>query len=131
MTESLFGIAYYALRERGISQKEILKVMATDREVDDVDRGIVEAYEIFTPMSIAQIKEKRSKRELITNCIASLKKDLEDCDHILDLIFMEIQKRKLENLSLTELFRLKTKNTEIKDKKMDTLLKYKNLLLEA
>ena len=131
MTESLFGIGYYAAREMGMSKEEILKLIGTDEEVDDVDREIVEAYEIFTSTTIAQNKQKRSKRELISNCVTSLKKDLEDCDHILDLIFKEIQKRKLENLSIVELFNLGTKITEIKDKKMDTLLKYKNLLLEA
>ena len=52
--------------------------------------------------------------------------DLKNCDQTHDLIIKEIKKRKLDNLSLAELLRWETKIIEIKDKKMDALIKYKH-----
>ncbi len=130
MAEDFLSIGFYELRDRGMSVEEILKLIGTDREVDDVDRGILEAYEFFTPFEIARKEEERSKRELTLECIATLKKDLENYDRTRGLIFMEIQKRNLANLSIVELFNLETKIAKTKDKTINAFLKFKNILLE-
>lgn len=129
MSDDFLEEAYYELRWRGLSKEEILNELGGDKGLDDVDRGILEAYEIFTSMAIAKRNKEESKKNLIIDCISSLEKDIQSSDQTLDLITKEIKKRKLENLSLDELLKFKIKMLNIKYKKMDALLKYKNLHL--
>lgn len=130
MKDSLFATAYYALRYQGYSMEEIIKSLEIDGKPDDINRGICEGYEICTATVIAKMKEKESNKKFILNGIASLQQDFDDCDYYHGQIFMEIEKRKLENLSMKELFELEARVMEMKDKKMDEMIKYKNFLRE-
>ncbi|UCD10946.1 MAG: hypothetical protein JSU88_09755 [Nitrospinaceae bacterium] len=131
MFKGLGAKAYYSLRAKGISKEKILELLGTDKEVDEVDRGIVNAYEIFTQIEISNIKKRQARKNYVSDCIASLQKDIDDCDHIHGRFFNEIEKRKIENLSLAELIKYEGELLKMKDRKMDALLKYKNLHIEV
>lgn len=122
---------FYELRNRGMSVEEILENMTFDTELHATHcRENLEKLDIFTPFELARMEKEESMRKCTLKCIDIMIKEFENYDRTRGLIFMEIQKRNLANLSIIELFNLEIKIAKIKDETINAFLKFKNILLE-